>query len=317
MPRSLKLSALRVMRFLTQLFFFITINIYLFQDYLGVLGALFLNFIDLFVVFFPVLPIAQSVAGPFTRIPGAFDLIQVKLTSGEFPFLEIGIILLLGAIFGRAFCGWVCPFGFIQDLLSYIPVKKINLSKSTNWVVIKLRDFLLRIKYYILYTTLFFCSWIFILTLTGTEEALVEALGVFSEAPWAVISPVITLETFLPNLVMNHDLEEIASLLYSLDLFFWMRISFLVVIFVVSAYVPRAYCRWICPMGALMSYFNKYSIIRVKKNPLKCKNCRLCERCCPTEVKISKEKREISSGECILCLRCISVCEEGGLEIGV
>jgi len=179
-----------------------------------------------------------------------------------------------------------------------------------------LRDFLPRIKYYILYTTLFFCSWIFILTLTGTEEALVEALGVFSEAPWAVISPVITLETFLPNLVMNHNLEEIASLLYSLDLFFWMRISFLVVIFVVSAYVPRAYCRWICPMGALMSYFNKYSIIRVKKNPLKCKNCRLCERYCPTEVKISKEKGEISSGECILCLRCISVCEEGGLEIG-
>ncbi|MHA1596488.1 MAG: 4Fe-4S binding protein [Candidatus Asgardarchaeia archaeon] len=317
MAKSLRLSALRVIRFLTQLFFFIMVNIYLFQDYLGVLGALFLNFIDIFVVFFPVLPIAQSVAGPFTRIPGAFDLIQIRLTSGEFPFLEVGIILLLGAIFGRAFCGWVCPFGFIQDLLSYIPVKKVNLSKSTNWVVVKLRDTLPRVKYYILYITLFFCSWIFVSTLMGTEKPLVEALGVFSEAPWAVISPVVTLETFLPNFIMNHNLEEMASLIYSLDVFFWLRVSFLVAIIILSVYVPRAYCRWVCPMGALMSYFNKYSLVRVKKNPLKCKNCRLCERHCPTEVKISKEKGEISSGECILCLKCITTCEEGGLEVGV
>src|SRR5271157_574813 len=64
------------------------------------------------------LPILASVNSHFSAVYSSFDLIQLEFAQPEFPFIVFGVVLLIGAVVGRAFCGWVCPVGFIQDMIT-------------------------------------------------------------------------------------------------------------------------------------------------------------------------------------------------------
>jgi len=78
------------------------------------------------------LPILVSVNSHFSAIYSAMDLMQLELAQPEFPFIVVGTVLLIGAVVGRAFCGWVCPIGFVQDIITNLKGKLDFVSPRTH-----------------------------------------------------------------------------------------------------------------------------------------------------------------------------------------
>lgn len=315
-------SPIIILRRIVQVYFLLLINLFLFSDVLSFFNIsyetlfpinslyYFLNdSVSFFQTYLPAFPIEQSVASPFTTIPGVLDILQLRTTSPEFPYLEIAIIFLTAAFLGRFFCGWVCPFGFFQDILAFIPIKKYEPSPPTN------KD-LGQIKYYILGAILLLVSWVGISKARGVGEAIVQALGAYSRVPWAVISPVDTIETFLPALLENERFFRLIEKYRFLDLpaFFWMRIIFLIVVILVSLFIRRGYCRYFCPTGALMGLLSKYSLLHFKINTVRCTNCKVCESVCPMGIRFLRDGPIIKSPECIYCGNCWAKCPEKAIR---
>ena len=78
------------------------------------------------------LPILVSVNSHLSAIYSAMDLMQLELAQPEFPFIVVGTVLLIGAVVGRAFCGWVCPIGFVQDIITTLKGKLDFVSPRTH-----------------------------------------------------------------------------------------------------------------------------------------------------------------------------------------
>ena len=131
-----------------------------------------------------LLPINQPGGAPFTTVVGALYVFQQVLSSGLFPFVVFGVCLLIGALFGRMLCGWICPFGFFQDILKIVPVKRIRIPKPLNK---SLRD----IRAVIFWAIVIICSFIGYKELIG--DSVVEGFGDFAHQPWTPLNPAATL----------------------------------------------------------------------------------------------------------------------------
>lgn len=198
-----------------------------------------------------------------------------------------GFLIFIGAVMGRYVCGWLCPFGFIQDLLNKIPFpKKLRTFKG---------DKLLRkLKYVILL--------IFVILLPMVVSDM-TGLG----DPWfcKYICPAGTLEGGVPLVLLNSALRETVGFLYT-----W-KILILAVTVILSVIIYRPFCKYICPLGAIYSFFNKVSVFRITLDKEKCVGCNKCERVCKMNVNPCKNP---DSAECIRCRECISVCPTGALK---
>jgi ferredoxin-type protein NapH len=202
----------------------------------------------------------------------------------------IGILMLFGTLFGRLICGFLCPFGFIQDLLYKIKIPKLK--------VIKKIDKPLRwLKYVILV--------VFVMLL---PMVLTNQLGVGAPFFCELICPAGTLEGGIPLLIKNESLRKALGLLFN-----WK--VFLLLIFIISSiFIYRPFCKYICPLGAIYSLFNKFSFYQMNVDKLKCNGCKSCERKCKMNVEITKN---INSLECIRCGECKSVCKQGAITSGL
>lgn len=194
------------------------------------------------------------------------------------PYFVFGIIILYGIIFGRFICGWLCPFGLIQDLLHKIKTPKIKKSKFT------------RVLSYLKYIILVF--FVFVIPIMYSFRSF--PLPAFCK----YICPAGTLEGAL-GLLSNAVNEGQLSLLG--PLFTW-KFMLLVWCVAVCILVYRAFCRFICPLGALYGLFNKISILGIKLDKPKCIDCGLCISTCKMDIK------EVGDRECISCGDCVSVC---------
>lgn len=197
-----------------------------------------------------------------------------------------GFLIFVGALMGRYVCGWLCPFGLIQDLLNKIPFPK------------KLRSFkgdkiLRKLKYVILLV------FVILLPMVAVD---VTGLG----EPWfcKYICPAGTLEGGVPLVLLNSALRETLGFLYT-----W-KILILAVTVIISVIIYRPFCKYICPLGAIYSFFNKVSVFRIKVDKEKCIGCDKCERVCKMNVNPSETP---DNAECIRCRECISACPTGAL----
>ncbi len=199
---------------------------------------------------------------------------------GIFPFLALGMVLLAGAFFGRLLCGWVCPFGFLQDLLYKLPSPKFTLPEWTRYV-----------KYGVLAVTVF---------------AIPYALGESTLWSFCRGCPAATLQVGLPGWIGGGFGMPSTSLM--------IRLAILTAILVLVVMSLRGFCRVFCPIGALMAPLNFLSLWAVA--PMSpCRSCQKCDRACPTDVQPS---RKIDQGEppsrqldCIVCHDCQGACPEG------
>ena len=205
----------------------------------------------------------------------------------NFSFYIAGFFLLAGSLLGRFVCGWLCPFGLIQDLLYQIPfVKKIKNLPG--------HKILVWFKYVIL------AVFVILLPLLAADFS---GQGL----PWfcKYICPAGTLEAGLPLALANSALRGALGFLFR-----WKLVILLVTV-LLAVIVYRPFCKYICPLGAVYSLFNRISITGVKVNRELCVECGKCGSVCKMDVKIWKEP---SALECIQCGDCISACPCGAIS---
>ena len=203
------------------------------------------------------------------------------------PFYVLGSLMLFGVLLGRLACGFLCPFGFLQDLLAKLPVKKRKVPKKIDRV-------LRLLKYAVLL--------VFVLLL---PVFLVDKYG--AGAPWfcKLICPAGTLEGGVPLLLGDERLRAMAGWLFS-----WKALVLLAVL-LGAVWIPRFFCRYLCPLGAIYGLFNRFSLSRMALDKEKCVGCKACEKTCPMAVDVTKE---INSAECIRCGKCKAACPTGAIR---
>lgn len=216
--------------------------------------------------------------------PGAIGACPLGSLQGSFSadrstlFYVGGILLLYCILFGRFICGWLCPFGLIQELLYKIKTPKLKKGPVT------------RILSYLKYVILVF----FVIIVPITYAFRDTPMPAFCK----YICPAGTIEGGLSLLANKVN----ASYFAMLGPIFTWKFLLMVSIVVACIFIFRMFCRFICPLGALYGLFNKISIFGVKVDNSKCINCNLCVNHCKMDVL------HVGDQECISCGECIPVC---------
>lgn len=220
------------------------------------------------------------------------------LTPLKYLLPHIFLFVVACFLLGRFWCGWVCPLGFISDVLGivrkYLGLSYVELPKI-------LRDSLVKFKYVLL-------SFIILISLA-------IAIPFFGAMAFQK-------EFFLPACqmcparILFPALGGAAPSPYSFDtpvlaIFSSIGLLFLFIFFM-GFFVRRSWCRF-CPSGALISFFNIGGAITKEKDVQKCTKCGICTRVCPMQNKNVYEERvdkNVNNRECIRCLRCVDMCPE-------
>lgn len=205
----------------------------------------------------------------------------------KFAFYVAGFLMFVGALLGRFVCGWLCPFGLIQDLLHKIPFpKKVKTFRG---------DKLLRkLKYVILV--------IFVILL---PMFLVDILGQGAPYFCKLICPVGTLEGGIPLVLLNKSLRSALGWLYT-----WKLLLLAVTVFM-SILIYRPFCKYICPLGAVYSVFNPISVFKYRLDKEKCVDCGACAKVCKMQVE---PVQNVNHPECIRCGQCKKACPVGAIK---
>ncbi len=207
-------------------------------------------------------------------------------TQRSFPFYVLGTLMLFGVLLGRAVCGLLCPFGLVQDLLHKIPTPKLRVPRRVDRP-------LRRLKYVVLALMVVVLPFV----VAGVE-------GIAPPFFCEFLCPAGTLGAGIPLLIADGDLRGLVGALFN-----W-KVAVLVAILVAAVLIPRPFCRYLCPLGAFYSLFNRFSLAQVELDRSRCTGCGACAKACPMAVEPA---REPASSECIRCGKCARVCPASAL----
>jgi ferredoxin-type protein NapH len=209
---------------------------------------------------------------------------------------QLFLIVALMFLAGRLWCGWVCPFGVLSDLLSWLR-KLCGLDHkllSRRW-----RDGLVVTKYLLLFLSLGISLLATLPALAASKGSLLlpfcqMCLGKFA-------SPLLSFAT----VCWTNWRDPITSTLSVLGLG-------ALALFLIGFGVRRLYCR-ICPIGGLTALFNRIGVVALQKDSARCTRCGSCARVCPVDnltVYEGRVRQQVTACECTLCLRCVESCPE-------
>ncbi|MCX8031043.1 MAG: 4Fe-4S binding protein [Thermodesulfovibrionales bacterium] len=199
----------------------------------------------------------------------------------EKAILSVFPLILLYTIFGRSFCGWVCPMDYIFEQINKINKKQKNILKPSK-----------QIGYILVFCFLIVSFFLEVPFFTNYLSHLTNFFRILSVSILGVLKfPV-----------------DISVLYFSLTaLFLLIGVEF---------FFPRLWCKSLCPLGKIYGVFNKVSIIKLKIAESKCSRCGICDKSCYMSVKISdSNKPVIRDTNCIYCGRCVDKCTEKIIKI--
>ena len=209
---------------------------------------------------------------------GAFQAV-IGSSKFKFSYYITGFFILIGVLLGRFVCGFLCPFGWFQELLHKIPFKKFSTKKLKP---------LRYIKYGVL------LIFVILLPLLVTNS-----LGMGNPFFCKYLCPQGVLEGAIPLSIAN------ASIRAALGKLFTWKFGILITFAILSLMFYRPFCKWICPLGAIYALCNKVSFLQMKVDEDKCVSCGKCERACKMDVDVTKHPNHT---ECIRCGMCIKEC---------
>ena len=192
-----------------------------------------------------------------------------------FPFVALGTMLLVGALVGSFICGWVCPFGFLQDLVGRLPTPKFQLPAWMGYFryVVLIGLVLLIPYFYSEEHSLFFCR-------------LCPAGAVEASLPFTVTQAVSSQKIVLPSIT---------------------KMTVLLVFLVAMLFTWRPWCTLFCPLGAIYSLCSKVSVFFLRFHPDRCNDCDLCHRLCHFGGKPNDNANPMNCIRCLDCVRCNAI----------
>ena len=195
----------------------------------------------------------------------------VQMTHGSNLVLALGLIA--GVILaGGAFCGWICPFGAFQDLLAWIR-KKLHLPE------VQVPARLDRILTYGRYVSL-----------AGILVATIASVRLWF-AGWDPYRTIFGL-----GWIFEFNLAEQ-----------WLAYLVALVVVVGVLLIPRAWCRYACPLGGVISLLGNLSLMRIRRVESECRGCAVCNAPCPVKIDVAHADPAVSA-DCIGCLECVEAC---------
>jgi polyferredoxin len=214
----------------------------------------------------------------------SFMSFYLFITTGEIHFAHpAGLfifmaIILVSIIFGKAFCSWLCPIGFISELVGDFGekiYKKIFRRRVhlPGWI-----DYPLRSLKYLLLGFLFYAVFFLMSTL---------AIQAFLDSPYNIVA----------DLKMYYFFADISR----------TALIMVAALFILSIFIRNFWCRFLCPYGAFLGLISFLSPNRIKRDPVSCIDCGLCAKACPSYIKVDKVNTVISD-ECNTCLGCVDAC---------
>lgn len=195
------------------------------------------------------------------------------------PYYVLGTLLLFGVVLGRAVCGFLCPFGWLQELLYKLPGRKIRKNRWTRAA-----------------------SWVKYIVLAVLVIGLPLAIRQPAFCKW--LCPAGTLEAGLPLVIANEGLRRLAGALFN-----W-KVAVLLVCLAGITVMHRAFCRFLCPLGAFYSLFHRVAVVGMRVDAQKCTGCGKCVRTCRMDV------RHVGDRECICCTACVEQCPAKAISFG-
>lgn len=263
--------------------------------------ALTKGIIFLFIAQLAILPFFQPEADTVSAEAycplGALESLWNYLQYGNFlphmhesnPIL-LGIVLLLTLLFRSGFCGWICPFGTVQDIMrtvgkwfARLPLIRPVAAGFGKWAAINRRWLIVTDRYarYLKYGVLI---WV------------IASAAYYAKLIFRDYDPFVAL-------VKIAEFEGVAAFVV------------LGIVLVLSLFVDRPWCKYACPLGAGIGLLGKLSPLKVTRDPSLCKNCSLCSKSCPMNIDVARQIR-VHSADCNQCLTCVEVCPtQGALDL--
>jgi polyferredoxin len=220
------------------------------------------------------LPVLACQSCPSAIYSCPIGALQHFVVVGQFPFFLFGLVGFVGLLVGRMACGWLCPFGLIQDLLHRLDTTKLALAKELHLLRYPVLLFLVLLLPFVTGE-----SWFSVFCPAGTLTAAI---------PWAVWNPTDPV-AHLPLIAAG-----------SLGSLFLVKVAILAGFLGLFVVAKRPFCRIACPLGLLLSLFNRTSVVRLEVSG-QCTGCGACQRSCPVDRRVHEDP---NGGDCIRCLSC-------------
>lgn len=222
---------------------------------------------------------------------GACPIGAVQAVIGQrnlsFSYYLLGFFLLIGTLLGRFVCGWLCPFGWLQDLLYKIPFSH-KLKKLPGDKILKYLKYVILIVFVIILP-------MFVVDIIGQGD------------PWfcKLICPSGTFMAGVPLLIANPGMRD------ALGQLFLIKGTILLVTILLAIVVYRPFCQYLCPLGAIYGLFNPISYYRYTIDKTSCTKCKACQIACPLDIATYKNP---NSPECIRCGKCKAICPQHAIK---
>ncbi len=207
------------------------------------------------------------------------------------PLLWALVTVVLTIVFGRFFCGWVCPFGSLHHFVGFLGRRY---RKTSDKIRLNRYRKAQKIKYYILAVFLIMAAFP---SLAATLQT-------------GLLDP-ISLVTRSFNLVVVPVADSLTGVISVPSRFYegaWLVFAIFLTAVLLNLVIPRFYCRFICPLGALFGILGRFAVWRIGKKQKQCSSCSLCQ--CDCEGACEPHER-IRISECVLCFNCLDACQDG------
>lgn len=215
---------------------------------------------------------------------GAFQAVAGS-SKFRFSYYISGFLILLGVLLGRLICGFLCPFGWFQELLHRIPTRKLSTKKLRPLTYLK---------------------YVILLAMVVLLPAFaVNDVGMGDPFFCKYLCPQGVLEGAIPLALVNSGIRAALGKLFTWKLCILLAVTALSILFY------RPFCKWLCPLGAFYALFNKVSLLQMKVDANACIFCGKCARACGMDVDVTKTP---DHAECIRCGKCVLACPTGAVH---
>jgi len=205
------------------------------------------------------------------------------------PLLWALVTVTLTIVFGRFFCGWVCPFGSLHHFVGFLGRRRKKLARKVELNRYRKAQ---KAKYYILAVVLIMAAF----------PSVSATLQIGLLDPISVITRSFNL-VLLPLADSSANLVTVPRRFYEWG---WLIFAIFLSAILLNLMIPRFYCRFICPLGALFGVIDRFAIWRIGKKQHECIDCKLCERDCEGGCEPTGN---IRISECVLCFNCLDQCK--------